>query len=178
MKRKAFTIISLILVIFMVVSLFGCSVLKEVQSDNNQATEKQQDETNAETEAPVKKVYNIGETYNEDGVKVTLVSCDEEIYEKYDGKKINLLKIFVKVENDSNDSVSIMQSNFDCYVNNKATEFSYYGKEEGLGIEGLSPGRYKEGYLYVEATKKDNVELEFAISWYPSEDEKIIFKIA
>ena len=152
--------------------------IPKMASSSNTTSSYSSSYSSKSTEAPKKKVYGVGEMYYKDGLKITIKRIEEETYESYDGKKINLIAAFVKVTNDSDESVSVMQANFDCYVNNKAVDFSYYGKKEGLGIEHISPGRYKEGYLYIEATKNDDIELEYSPSFVRyNDDDVVIFKL-
>lgn len=134
------------------------------------------------TEKPTEKssentVYKVNHTYNHRGVKVTITKYEEYVEEFTYSEDIHLMRAFVEIINDSDKEDSFGRTNFNCYVNNKAVDFSYYG-DDRLGFEDVAPGRYMEGWLYIDADKDDEVELEYFTDWAKIGDyEKIIFKL-
>lgn len=119
--------------------------------------------TNPPTEQPTaKKKYKLGETYDNNGVKITFVSFEPYKSELDENKSKSMLNVHFKLENNSNEDITFSVLDFSCYVNNKTTEIPIEFNDDHIqGFEKVPVGRYTERGIVIEASKNDNVEIDY-----------------
>lgn len=118
--------------------------------------------TEPPTESPTnaKRVYELNETFDDNGVKITFLNYEPFKSEVYDNK--DMVRVFFRLENDSKEDITFSILDFDCYINNKSTDFPLVVEDDKIkGFEDVPSGRYTERAIYVEAKTSDNIELEY-----------------
>ena len=152
---------------------------KKLEEADTKAKEeaKAAEEEAAKKEEEKNKVYNIGESFEADGLKVTLENSELEYWtynEYYDSQVYGQGKKYVgvdfSVENIGTDDGSIYSTDFDCYADNALCDSAtFYTGEYGS----ISPGRKTSFSLYWKVPE-DAKEIEVEYSYREGFEKKII----
>ena len=167
-------------------SIAGCGSSTSGSNSENQAsssviTESKTKKQSSEkaSSAVSKSSYNVGETFENDNVKVTYDSCEADwtgyTYVKpKDGNKI--IRSHFIIENKSNKDIYTGSASFDCYAD--GTNCSrYYSGDNILETDNIASGRKAEGYVYFEVpASASKIELEYKENLFLK--DKVIFNVA
>lgn len=175
MKHK---IITFILVIF-----FIGMIATATNSNKNNVTTTSTD-TSTSSEIKEKKQYNIGETFQNDYIKLTLISVNQNFtsYSKYatvkDGCKI--IKAEFELENIGSTDTSALYTNFNCYADGYACDEFYSVDDAGLSgafNTTLSSGKKTKGNVYFQVpTNAEKITIEYDTNFWTSENIEFIVK--
>ncbi|WP_439197250.1 DUF4352 domain-containing protein [Bacillus velezensis] len=140
--------------------LTGCS-----EDEAGSSTQKASAETKKEAK---KKQYNIGDTISAEGLKIKLSKASYTSPAEFaDASKGKVLTIELNVENNSNDSALIDNTDFNLYDKDGNQLDEYFGYDD-LAISGdINKGKKKSGKLYYDVPKADSYELIYkpSFSW-------------
>lgn len=145
------------------------------QPNVDQPTETKEHATEKPTEVPKKDVYVVGDTLEENGLRIVYVASGvfkstNSYIQPDDGKEYIFLKFYV--ENIGSSDQSISYFDFDCYADGYSCD-SFYSIDEPLSAT-LSPGRTTMGNVGFEVPKDANeIEVEYEINLWT--DKKVKF---
>ncbi|MBQ3264693.1 MAG: DUF4352 domain-containing protein [Ruminococcus sp.] len=132
------------------------------------------------TEAPEPEYYSVGDSYEANGLTMTVDSCGEYISDNdflQPDAGNYFLSVHITFTNNSGHDKSVGPGFFKCYVDNKSYDNTYFAGDDYLGYDDLSDGRTSSGTLYYEIPVNANsIELEYTPSYW-STAKRVTFKL-
>ncbi|MFK3936597.1 DUF4352 domain-containing protein [Alkalihalobacillus sp. NPDC078783] len=148
---------------------------EEVAADTEENTDDA--ETEEEEVEPEELIFAVGDTVDlGDGREVTITSAgytDPAEYGEPDNGKV--LTIEMTVDNQSDDSFFIDNTDFTLSDENGSVMDQYYSYDEMAISEDIPKGKNKAGKLYFDVAESSEFELQFEDTWTWDETEPVIW---